>query len=238
MKTHFLIKLKAILIISLVLIITVVFIVLFNNYIGSVNCEVNTYDLQHFPIVSCRGFKSHNNEHSDKFNGEENYIIDMPQKDIIAEFVSISSNAEGNKPNNSSYYVVLYNNRKIYYVKGCLAAKVAYSSDSVEQELINRYNNDSTKYTILSAYENHKRGSKILTKKQYLNIIDRLNTVEKYYPYKNEFSSKTGKSHYGCFYNGHYYNILGITKIKEADDSIYNLMIDVGKLIDVEYLLK
>ena len=225
-------KLHILKLICIVLIITVFCCSCTDNE----NVEVNIYNIPRYTIVSNIMYKSAESKISEEYKEEEPYIIDFPQNNIIAEFVFVSSRAMGDTPDNSSYYVVLYADKTLSFVKGCLAFGVGYINDDIEYELYNKYDydNDDSTCLLISAYENYKSDRIQLTKKQYSKLIELLDTAEKYYPYSDKFASKTGMSYYGCYYNNHYYNILS-KKTVEADEAINKLMKEVGMIINVNY---
>lgn len=210
---------------------------LYVNYENK-NILSSTYSTRRIYIGLCTYFDDV--ESYERMEGSSRLVLFLGEKsikfkdeNIVFECVQAG---RGYSINDEAYYVILYNDGTLKYIKGDMIAYGPLIMDGIKilEEIQKYYEGKDVDHVYITALGSCKRGTVKLSDSEIEQLLEKLNIAEQFQNlYEDHFQRDTGIAFRGFYYNGKYY---GPTTIKDgyernAYDDVYNY---IESLIGVE----
>lgn len=206
-------------------------IILFKN--NDTFISSSTYDSRRFFTAcdtGCKNIDEYDNKYTPlKTVIRSPYVIKFKDKDIIFECAVAG---RGWSKEKKTYYVILYKNGILKYIKGDMLAQENPVTDKVYNKMLKYYEGKNIDYEPIVILSDYKEGQLKLLQEEADVLIEKLMTAEQYYPYDDKFHRDTGKAFVGYYFNGNYY---GMSNHVGDDEIVYETYNDVYDYI--EYII-
>lgn len=202
---------------KILIIITFLFIILsgITLYVNSFekqdnySIDITCYDTRKFFTAYDTSYKSAEDYFDNKYENRpgEQEVISFPDTDIVFECAWVGYGISKEK---TAYYAILYKDMTLRYIKGDMISPTPFLHQNIFDAEVKYYENKEGSHIDILAFSNYEIGKNKMSRREFNYFINKLNLVEKYYPYKNEyFNRETNEEFEGYYYNNHYYGMPG-----------------------------